>query len=47
MQDVMEEKGFLSRSAAIQHGQRLASAEGVRPGEECLSERNTSFAISQ
>lgn len=45
--DVTGEGRLLSRSAAIHHGQRLSSAESVRPGEKCLAECNMSFAIFQ
>ena len=47
VQDMMGEEGLLSRSAAIHHGQRLSSAESVRPGKECLAECNMSFANFQ
>lgn len=45
MWDVMGEEGLLSRSAAVHRGQRLSSAESVRPGEGCLAKCSTSFAI--
>lgn len=45
--DMTGEEGLLSCAAAICQGQRLSSAESVRPGEECLAECNMSFAIFQ